>query len=55
MMATLMQPTHGAPRNNKLFPDFQYINLVKFFNATCEKVDFQKVQKKYFKTRKNLL
>ena len=34
MMATFMQidakqPTHGAPRNNKLFLDFKYINLVK--------------------------
>ena len=46
MMATLSkyiprkQPTHDAPRNNTLFLDLKYINLVKLQNTTCGKANF---------------
>ena len=34
------QPAHGPPRNDKLFLDSIYINLVKLYETACEKVNF---------------
>ena len=62
MMATLSkyiprkQPTHDAPRNNRLFLDLKYINLVKLWNTTCEKANFNifiGLQREAFQTTKN--
>ena len=62
MMATLSnyiprkQPTHDAPRNNRLFLDLKYVNLVKLWNTTCEKANFNifiGLQREAFQTTKN--
>ena len=62
MMATLSkyiprkQPTHDAPRNNTLFLDLKYINLVKLQNTTCGKANFNifiGLQREVFQTTKN--
>ena len=62
MMATLSkyiprkQPTHDAPRNNRLFLDLKHINLVKLWNTTCEKANFNifiGLQREAFQTTKN--
>ena len=52
------EPTHGAPRNNKLFLSFKYINLVKSRKQPVKKLIFNKftsLKQEYFKTGKNLL
>ena len=63
MMATLSkyiprkQRMHDAPRNNRLFLDLKYINLVKLWNTTCEKANFNifiGLQREAFQTTKNL-